>query len=39
MNENMWMPVHFGAPQITKTVILFVSWMPLATPLPQKTPP
>jgi len=31
--------VHFGAPQIAKIMIHFVSWMPLAPLLPEKTPP
>ena len=39
MSENMWKAVHFEAPQITKSVIHCVSWMPLATLLPEKTPP
>jgi hypothetical protein len=28
----------FGAPQITKTMIHFVSWMLIAPRLPKKTP-
>ena len=27
VSKNMWKAVHFGAPQITKTVILFVLWI------------
>lgn len=39
MSKNMWKRIHFGAPQITKSMIHCVSWMPLATLLPQTTPP
>jgi hypothetical protein len=39
MTENMWKAAHFGAPQITKSMIHCVSWMPLALPSPEKTPP
>ena len=38
ISENMWKAAHFGAPQITKSVIHWTSWMPLATLLLQKTP-
>ena len=31
--EKMWGCVHFGAPQITRFVIHFVSWTPRAKPL------
>ena len=31
--------LHFGAPQITKVMIHFETWMPLAPLLPEKMPP
>jgi hypothetical protein len=39
MNEQMWKAVHFGAPQITQSMIHCVLWMLLAPLLPEKTPP
>jgi hypothetical protein len=34
----MWRFAYFGAPQITKTMIHFVSWMLIVPLLPKKTP-
>jgi transposase len=35
--RKMWKPSYFGTPQITKTMIHFVSWMLIAPLLPKKT--
>ena len=34
----MWRFAYFGTPQITKTMIYFVSWMLIVPLLPKKTP-